>query len=106
MLNLEVLLFYLGINLRDTLKKKELSGNFEIKDAAFIYAGARTPLFRNFSLSFSVAPGQTVFCIGENGTGKSTLACLMVGLVNPARGEVLLDGLTSFKLHLSGGGDK
>ncbi len=76
--------------------KKNYQGNFEIKDAAFIYAGARTPLFE--SLSFSVNPGQTVFCIGENGTGKSTLARLMVGLVNPARGEVLLDGINLLQI--------
>ena len=76
--------------------KKNYQGNFEIKDAAFIYAGARMPLFE--SLSFSVAPGQTVFCIGENGTGKSTLARLMVGLINPGRGEVLLDGINLLQI--------
>ena len=74
--------------------KKNYQGNFEIKDAAFIYAGARMPLFE--SLSFSVAPGQTVFCIGENGTGKSTR--LMVGLINPGRGEVLLDGINLLQI--------
>ncbi len=44
-------------------------------------------------LSFSVAPGRTVAVVGATASGKSTLTSLLLRLVDPAEGEVLLDGL-------------
>ncbi|SHN73605.1 ABC-type multidrug transport system, ATPase and permease component [Geodermatophilus obscurus] len=44
-------------------------------------------------ITFDVAPGSTVAVVGPTGSGKSTLAGLLVRLVDPATGEVLLDGV-------------
>lgn len=44
-------------------------------------------------VSFSVDRGQLGALIGCNGSGKSTLVRLLTGLLKPARGEVLLDGV-------------
>ncbi|GGE33801.1 ABC transporter ATP-binding protein [Streptococcus himalayensis] len=41
---------------------------------------------------FSVKTGEIVGIMGESGTGKSTLARLLVGLETPSSGEILLDG--------------
>jgi energy-coupling factor transport system ATP-binding protein len=41
---------------------------------------------------FEVGPGELVAVAGANGSGKSTLARLLVGLIQPAEGEVRLDG--------------
>jgi ATP-binding cassette subfamily B protein RaxB len=43
-------------------------------------------------VSFSVAPGEHVVITGPSGGGKSTLAKIMLGLVEPTSGEVLVDG--------------
>lgn len=43
-------------------------------------------------ISFEVEPGETVAILGRVGSGKSTLLRLFVRLLNPTRGELLLDG--------------
>jgi peptide/nickel transport system ATP-binding protein len=43
-------------------------------------------------INIRIERGSTVGVIGESGSGKSTLARVIAGLLEPARGEVLLDG--------------
>ena len=45
-------------------------------------------------VSFDVEDGSWVSIIGHNGSGKSTIAKLLVGLVFPNSGEILFDGVT------------
>src|SRR4051794_8149674 len=54
-------------------------------------AGERFPLLHDVTLD--VAAGSTVAVVGPTGSGKSTLAGLIVRLVDPAEGQVLLDGV-------------
>ncbi|MDI4657566.1 ABC transporter ATP-binding protein [Xanthobacter autotrophicus] len=44
-------------------------------------------------VSFAVEPGETVGLVGESGCGKSSLARVLMRLVEPASGRVLFDGL-------------
>jgi ABC-type multidrug transport system fused ATPase/permease subunit len=44
-------------------------------------------------VSFEVPAGRTVALVGPTGSGKSTVAGLLVRLVDPAAGRVLLDGI-------------
>src|SRR5258708_14668238 len=43
-------------------------------------------------VSFSIRRGEAVAIIGESGCGKSVTLKLMIALLEPSRGEVLLDG--------------
>jgi len=45
------------------------------------------------AVSFTIAPGQTVALVGPSGVGKSTMADLMVRLLDPDEGSVSLDGV-------------
>jgi len=70
----------------------------ELRDV-FFTAGDREVLL---GLSFSVSPGEVHALIGTNGTGKSTLAYLIMGCdgYRPTAGEVLFEGTTISDLRL------
>ncbi len=46
----------------------------------------------NSDVSFDIVPGEVHALLGENGAGKSTLVKTIYGLVQPDRGEMLLNG--------------
>ena len=43
-------------------------------------------------VSFSVSKGETLGVVGESGCGKSTMARLLIRLIEPDEGDVILDG--------------
>ncbi len=52
-------------------------------------------------VSFEVHPGEHVAIVGQSGSGKTTMARLLLGLYRPTRGRVLLDGLDLAQLDLA-----
>lgn len=44
------------------------------------------------NLSFEVRPGQTVALVGRSGSGKTTIAKLVLALYPPTEGKILIDG--------------
>lgn len=69
----------------------QYKGGVELRDLAFAFPGGASPLFE--SLSLKLAPGSVLVATGSNGTGKTTLARLLTGLLEPSRGQILVDGL-------------
>ncbi len=61
----------------------------EFKDITFTYPEGKDPVFTDLSL---VLPDGIVSCVGQNGTGKSTLLLLAGGRLLPDKGAVLIDG--------------
>ncbi|MEU1737463.1 peptidase domain-containing ABC transporter [Streptosporangium sp. NPDC020145] len=59
---------------------------------------ARTPVLRDVSLR--VPPGARVAIVGASGSGKTTLGRVLVGLVEPAAGQVRFDGIPLEELDL------
>ncbi|MGZ4789303.1 MAG: ATP-binding cassette domain-containing protein [Terriglobales bacterium] len=43
-------------------------------------------------VSFAIDPGQVLGCLGPNGSGKSTTVKMLLGIIEPSRGQVLFDG--------------
>jgi len=77
--------------------KQNYSGSIELRDIGFSYQGATGPLFE--SLSVLIPAGSICVINGSNGSGKTTLSRLVVGLIEPARGQILADGLDLHQVH-------
>lgn len=70
---------------------KDYRGAVEIKDLGFAYPGSTGPLFEG--LDVSIKPGNVVVITGHNGSGKTTLVRLLLGLIDPGRGQILVGGV-------------
>jgi len=75
---------------REFLQRGEFKGGIEFKGVTFRYP--EQPLDALSNISFSIKPGEKVAFIGRIGSGKSSIAKLMLGLYDPSEGSVLLDG--------------
>ncbi|MCL2751137.1 MAG: energy-coupling factor transporter ATPase [Firmicutes bacterium] len=64
----------------------------EVQNATYYYGGERTVAAVK-DVSFSVEEGEFVVLAGRNGSGKSTVAKLLNGLLLPAAGKILVDGI-------------
>jgi len=73
------------------LKRETLSGSIELRDVTFCYPGNQYTSLTNVSLT--IQPGEKVGIIGRSGSGKSSLAKLLVGFYQPDGGNVLIDGI-------------
>jgi ABC-type protease/lipase transport system fused ATPase/permease subunit len=67
-------------------------GLLEVENLTVMVQGNEKPLLQG--LNFKVTPGTGLGVIGPTGAGKSTLSRVLVGVVEPARGSVRLDGAT------------
>lgn len=75
-------------------KQVEVKGNapvVEFKNVSFSYHGAEEPVIKN--LSFSCNEGETIAIIGSTGSGKSTIANLLLRLHDIDEGEIRLCGM-------------
>ncbi len=70
---------------------KQYKGGIQFKDLGFAYPNSTAPLFE--SLSLDLKAGSILVVTGKNGTGKTTLAKLIMGLLLPSRGDILIDGI-------------
>jgi PrtD family type I secretion system ABC transporter len=76
----------------ERMKLPPPKGYLEVENLILMMPGSDKPVLQG--VSFKVAPGQGLGVIGPTGAGKSTLARVLVGLAQPTRGSVRLDGAT------------
>jgi ATP-binding cassette subfamily B protein len=67
-----------------------VSGDIVFKDVTFRY-GHRKPALNH--ISFTVPKGKKVALVGASGSGKSTIAKLLLKYYEPEEGEITIDGV-------------
>lgn len=72
------------------LKMTRIEGRIEFRNVSFRYPGAAERALDG--VSFTIAPGERVGLLGRVGSGKSTIARLILGLYPPEDGLVMIDG--------------
>ena len=65
-------------------------GKIEFRDLTFTYPGASAPSLSH--VSFTIEPGESVGIIGKTGSGKTTIADLILRQYNVDGGQLLIDG--------------
>ena len=73
------------------VERPDFSGHIEFVDVTFSYPNTDVPALKN--VSFVINPGEKVAIIGRIGSGKSTIAKLILGLYEPDSGQILIDGI-------------
>ena len=91
-------------DVKSNKEEDKLTGNLQINNITFGYSKLAPPLIENFSISLK--PGSSVALVGGSGSGKSTIAKLIMGLYNVWDGEILFDGkkrneIDNYKFHSS-----
>ena len=72
-------------------KPLSLDTSIALEDVWFRYAGAEDYALRGVNLE--ILRGEAVGLVGPSGSGKSTLVDLILGLYEPGRGKVRIDGV-------------
>jgi ATP-binding cassette subfamily C protein CydD len=57
----------------------------------YAYEAGKRPALKG--LSFVMKPGETVALVGASGSGKSTIASLLLGFMDPDKGRILINGI-------------
>lgn len=68
----------------------EFVGEVEVKDLSFVYPDSGIRALDQ--VSFKIKAGETLGIIGTTGSGKSTIANLLMRMYDPSQGAILIDG--------------
>ncbi len=79
-------------------KEIMLQGNIDFRHVDFIYPHTGIHAIKDFSLH--IRKGEKVAIIGKTGSGKSTIAQLMLRMYDPQKGDILYDGVSIKEIDL------
>ena len=75
------------------MSRENWQGSIEFRNVSFNYPEQTENGLQN--ISFKIESGERVALVGKVGSGKSTVAKLMLGLYQPDSGSILIDGVDS-----------
>ena len=81
------------------LTVERVQGTIEIRNVKHIYPSRPGVIVAN-ELSIGFPSGKTTAIVGPSGSGKSSIAHLLMRFYDPIRGEILLDGYNVQQLNL------
>lgn len=72
------------------IKDTQNPGAIEMKNVSFRYSDDGAYIIKDFNLK--ITPGEHLAVVGLNGTGKTTMVKLIMGLNEPEKGSICYDG--------------
>lgn len=88
----------------DNLTGVKLDKNWKVKtiifvDVSFRYRGQSQWILKNYNYSFTMGKINRLF--GKNGSGKSTILYLLLGMLSPQQGQIILqdEKSSTYNLH-------
>ena len=83
----------------DDIKQIILQGNIEFKNVDFTYPHTGIHAIKHFDLKIN--KGQKIAIVGKTGSGKSTIAQLLLRMYDPQQGDILYDETSIKKIDLN-----
>lgn len=80
-------------------KKVKLSGDIKFENVDFTYSHTGVKAIKNFNLH--IKPGQQIAVVGRTGSGKTTLAQLLMRMFDVNLGEISFDGVNIKDIEVS-----
>ncbi len=79
-------------------ENQKIEGEIELKNLSFVYPDAHNPVLKNINLR--VQKGEMLGILGRTGSGKTTLADLLLRIYDCEEGSLLIDGkpITEYSL--------
>lgn len=74
-----------------------IAREIEFRGVSFAYQ-MESPIIQDFS--YTLKPGIIYLVSGNSGTGKTTLAMLLMGIYLPQKGQIVIDGIELNKEHI------
>lgn len=76
----------------------QLQGTIEFSNVSFVYPHTGIEALKHFNLK--IKKGEKIAVIGRTGSGKTTIAQLLLRFYDPAKGEIKVDGVALSHLDL------
>lgn len=77
-------------------KEKVFCNEIVIKDMYWKYPNSDSFVIEKLNLT--IKKGKSIALIGESGAGKSTMADIILGLLVPEQGDILVDGVSIYRM--------
>ncbi len=84
---------------REFIQAQKLQPSISFEGVHFQYPNSQVPALDGVSLG--IKAGEKVAILGRTGSGKSTLGRLCMGLYEPQKGSIKLDGIDLRQLHVA-----
>lgn len=79
---------------KSDVEKLSLKNEIDVKNLKFAYPNAERMIFENASIR--IYKNESVAFVGSSGAGKTTLADIIIGVLEPIQGTVAVDGIDIF----------
>ncbi len=87
------------IKSQSTSAEDNISGDIQFKAVDFIYPNTGTHAINNLDLT--ITKGEKILVLGRTGSGKTTLAQLLLRFYDPGKGQILIGGKDIRSLNLT-----